>query len=132
MSACLPLSLKGLPLTPPALLFPLSNPWRFINTANAFISVVSSFSIFLGPLAGIMMADYFLIRKQQLKLSDLYRGDRESIYWFTAGFNLRAFAVWALAMFPSFPGFLYTVSSGSIYVSPAWQHTAYLGWILGA
>jgi hypothetical protein len=60
-------------------------PWEFLNTANAFISVLSGFSIFLGPLAGIMMADYFLIRRQKIKLSDLYTANKSSIYWYTHG-----------------------------------------------
>lgn len=107
-------------------------PWEFLNTANAFISVLSGFSIFLGPLAGIMMADYFLIRRQTLKLSDLYRPDSSSIYWFNHGFNPRAFVVWALAVFPCLPGWLNSVSSGSIKVSIGWVHVSYLGWLLGA
>ena len=107
-------------------------PWEFLNTANAFISVLSGFSIFLGPLAGIMMADYFLIRRQKLKLSDLYTANDSSIYWYTHGFNFRAFGVWALAVFPCLPGWLNSVSSGSIKVPIGWVHVSYLGWLLGS
>jgi len=46
------------------------------------------YSALLGPIAGVMIADYFLVRKSQLKLDDLYR--RGGLYEYTNGVNLRA------------------------------------------
>jgi nucleobase:cation symporter-1, NCS1 family len=42
----------------------------------------------LGPVAGIMIADYFLLRRLQLNISELYQ--REGVYEYRGGYNLRA------------------------------------------
>jgi len=42
----------------------------------------------LGPIAGVMIADYFLIRRSRLKVADLYR--RHGIYEYDNGVNVRA------------------------------------------
>lgn len=58
------------------------------------------------PYRGLMLADYHLIRKYRLKLSDLYRGDSTSIYWFRHGVNWRAFAAFTAGMWPLLREFL--------------------------
>ena len=52
-------------------------PWQLINRTSKFLSVVSSFSIFLAPIMGGIVADFYLVRKMRLRLSELYkfRGD---------------------------------------------------------
>lgn len=101
-----------------------------------------------------MISDYTFVRSSRLKLSHLYIANDSSNYWFyhgeildvaflhvcsadqrrrvSLGLNLRAPVIWALAIFPSFPGFLSTVSKGKIAVPIGWVHTSYLAWILGA
>ncbi|KAJ9137270.1 NCS1 nucleoside transporter [Pleurostoma richardsiae] len=78
-------------------------PWSLYNSATSFLTVVSSLNVFLGPLMGIMFADYFLIRRRTIKLTDLY-GKRESIYWYTGGWNLRAAVAWPLGVWFLMPG----------------------------
>ncbi|KAL7412540.1 NCS1 nucleoside transporter family [Mrakia frigida] len=107
------------------------NPWQLINTANTFISVLSGYSIFLGPLAGIMIADYFFLRHQKIQLSHLYIADFSSNYWFWHGINLKAPLVWAISVFPSLPGWMSILSKGKISVSEGWIHCSYLAWPLG-
>jgi NCS1 family nucleobase:cation symporter-1 len=46
------------------------------------------YSGLLGPIAGIMVTDYFIIRRKQLRLDDLYR--RNGIYEYSSGVNYRA------------------------------------------
>jgi hypothetical protein len=46
--------------------------------------------------------DFWLVRHKHWRVPDFYRGKGESIYWFTGGFNWRAFAAWTLAVWPSF------------------------------
>ena len=48
------------------------------------------YSGLLGPIAGVMIADYFLVRRSHLKLDDLYR--RNGLYEYENGINLRAVA----------------------------------------
>ena len=50
------------------------------------------YSGLLGPIAGVMIADYFLVRHAALDVDDLYA--RGGIYEYTNGFNLKA--LWAL------------------------------------
>ncbi len=57
-------------------------------------SVLSSWSVFLAPMAAILVADYFLVRHQELHVADLHVGNSSSAYWYTAGFNWRAILAW--------------------------------------
>ena len=45
-------------------------------------------------MAGIVIADYFIIHHRKLHVGDLYIGDRTSAYWYVAGFNWRAPIAW--------------------------------------
>ncbi|CED85462.1 Uridine permease/thiamine transporter/allantoin transport [Phaffia rhodozyma] len=107
------------------------NPWQLVNTATTFLSVLSGYSIFLGPLAGIMFADYFVLRRQKVRLSHLYTPNYSSDYWFFHGVNLKAPFVWACSIGPSLPGFISTVTKGKVVVSLKLVRLSYLAWPLG-
>jgi NCS1 family nucleobase:cation symporter-1 len=69
-------------------------PWKLLSDFSAYIfGWLVGYSGLLGPIAGVMIADYFLIRRSRLKVDDLYR--RHGIYEYDNGVNLRA--VMALA-----------------------------------
>ncbi|QHN02110.1 NCS1 family nucleobase:cation symporter-1 [Granulicella sp. WH15] len=64
-------------------------PWKLMASfGNYIFGWLVGYSGLLGPVAGIMVADYFLIRRTQLSVSDLYR--RNGIYEYSAGINPRA------------------------------------------
>ncbi|KAJ5731712.1 Allantoin permease [Penicillium malachiteum] len=69
-----------------------SNPWKLVNTATIFLTVLSSYSVFLGPMTGLMISSYFVINRQKIKVDDLYIGNSTSLYWYTWGVNWRALA----------------------------------------
>ena len=48
-------------------------PWALVSGATVYISVMSGYATFLGPMTGLMVFDYVLIRKQKMKLSSLVR-----------------------------------------------------------
>jgi NCS1 family nucleobase:cation symporter-1 len=73
-----------------AILSPVVNPWRLVNTATTFLTVLSSYSVFLAPMTGLMTASYLMVNKRKLNIDDLYCGDSRSIYWYTRGANWRA------------------------------------------
>jgi NCS1 family nucleobase:cation symporter-1 len=75
-------------------------PWNFVNNAGKFITVLSGWSVFLSGMTGILIGDYFLVRKTQLHKGDMYRGNRGSAYWYTAGFNWRAIVAWIMGVWP--------------------------------
>lgn len=70
-----------------------------------FVDVLSSYGCFLGPMIAIMTSDFFIVRKQKLKLIDLYNPSKDSIYWFTAGINWRAYVSWVCGFVPGITGF---------------------------
>lgn len=72
------------------LISPIVNPWRLVNTATTFLTVLSSYSVFLGPMTGMMVASYFVVNRQKINVDDLFHGEASSIYWYTAGVNWRA------------------------------------------
>jgi NCS1 family nucleobase:cation symporter-1 len=67
----------------------LMMPWKLLSDFNSYIfGWLVGYSGLLGPIAGIMIADYYIVRKQNLILGDLYR--RSGSYEYQAGFNARS------------------------------------------
>lgn len=58
--------------------------------------------MFVAPLAGINAVDFWVIRRLRWSVPDFYIGNKNSIYWYTAGLNWRAFLAWTLVVWPSF------------------------------
>ena len=106
-------------------------PWELLSSAAVFISVLSAYSVFLGPIIGIQVCDYWLIRKTTVKLSDLFHPDPGSIYFFWNGFNPRSFVAWFLGFATQLPGFAAAVTPGRVQVPDAWTHLFNLAFPLG-
>ena len=69
-------------------------PWRLLANYGTYIfGWLVGYSGFLGPIAGVMICDYFVIRKKIILVEDLYR--RGGFYEFTRGVNWRAVAALA-------------------------------------
>ena len=69
------------------------------------------YSALLGPIGGILIADYFVYRRRKLNLAALYQTDGE--YRFTNGFSFVALIAFVAGVLPSLPGFLVNVQSCS-------------------
>ncbi len=66
-------------------------PWKLVSDFNSYIfGWLVGYSGLLGPIAGVMIADYFILRKSTLVIGDLYR--RGGDYEYSGGFNYRALA----------------------------------------
>jgi len=64
-------------------------PWKLLADYSAYIfGWLIGYSSFLGPIAGILICDYFIIRKRYLNAKDLYQ--TEGLYTYHKGFNLKA------------------------------------------
>ncbi|KAI1469647.1 uracil permease [Daldinia caldariorum] len=83
-------------------------PWQLVNRAVTFIQVLSSFSVFLSPMIGLMAADFFILRGRKIRLSHLYTGT-ESSYWYWNGFNWRAIVAWICGWVSTIGGLIVTV-----------------------
>jgi NCS1 family nucleobase:cation symporter-1 len=79
-------------------------PWRLLASHTDYIQWLVSYSGLLGPVAGIMIADYFFIRRTRLDTESLYR--REGPYEYSKGFNLRALVALAAGVFAALIGLL--------------------------
>ncbi|MBA3579719.1 MAG: NCS1 family nucleobase:cation symporter-1 [Gemmatimonadaceae bacterium] len=103
-------------------------PWKLYNDASAYIFTwLIGYGALLGPVAGIMIADYFLIRKRVLRPDALFLRDRQ--YEYKGGFNPVAMAALILGVLPNFPGFLGVI--GAID-APAWAERIYdWAWFVG-
>ena len=83
-------------------------PWKLIADPNGYIFTwLIAYSSLLGPVGGIMIADYFFIRRKELKVNDLY--SRIGNYSYTNGFNRSAVIALLLGIVPNIPGFLVTI-----------------------
>ncbi len=73
-------------------------PWKLMASFGSYIfGWLVGYSGLLGPVAGIMVADYFLLRHCYLEVPGLYRTD--GLYIYTRGFNPRAIAALILGIF---------------------------------
>ncbi len=80
-------------------------PWRLYTNAAAYIFTwLIGYGALLGPVAGIMIADYFVVRRGALVVDDLYR--RDGSYEYSRGFNWVAIGALLLGVAPSLPGFV--------------------------
>ena len=83
----------------------LMMPWKLYNDAAAYIFTwLIGYGALLGPVAGIMIADYFIVRRQQLDPVDLYR--RGGAYEYRNGVNWVAVVALVAGVAPNVPGFL--------------------------
>ncbi|KAM0335219.1 hypothetical protein ACHAQA_000261 [Verticillium albo-atrum] len=113
-----------------ALLSSIVNPWRLVNTATVFLIVLSSYSVFLAPMTGLMVASYLVVNKRKLSIDDMYRGGKDSIYWYTAGLNWRAPVAWIIGVVPCMPGFIAAVNL-NVTVSDGATELYYMSYIYG-
>jgi NCS1 family nucleobase:cation symporter-1 len=80
-------------------------PWKLLaDFSNYIFNWLVGYSGFLGPIAGVMICDYFVIRKQIILVEDLYQS--HGFYEFSGGFNLRAIAALAIGAGVAFIGLI--------------------------
>jgi NCS1 family nucleobase:cation symporter-1 len=83
----------------------LMMPWELMASASAYIFTwLIGYSGLMGAIGGIMIADYFILRKKNLNLAELFKTD--GIYSYSGGFNPRAIVALIIAILPVVPGFI--------------------------
>src|SRR5262249_33728240 len=85
-----------------------------------------AYSSLLGAVGGVLIADYYVIRRTRLDLQALYQG--AGPYWYARGFNPIALVALAVGIAPCAPGFLGTV--GALEVSPMWISLYHYAWFI--
>jgi len=80
-------------------------PWQLMSSMSAYIFTwLIGYSGLMGAIGGILICDYFVIRKKHLELAELFKTD--GIYSYGSGFNWRAIAALVVAIAPVVPGFI--------------------------
>jgi len=80
-------------------------PWNLLKNSNEFTSYLSAYSVFLSSIAGVMVTEYYIIRKGHYNVKDLYNIEKDSWYWYTYGINFRAYAAYIAGILINVVGF---------------------------
>jgi NCS1 family nucleobase:cation symporter-1 len=83
-------------------------PWKLVADPSGYIFTwLIGYSALLGPIGGVMIADYFVYRSRQLNVPDLYSDT--GAYRYSGGFSWVAIVALLAGALPSLPGFLATI-----------------------
>ncbi len=109
----------------------LMQPWKLVADPTGYIFTwLIAYSALLGAVGGVLIADYFLVRRTRLDLPGLYRKDGP--YWYSGGFNPLALVALVLGIIPCIPGFLATVAPTHMpTISPIWTQLYHYAWFIG-
>lgn len=110
----------------------LMMPWKLLASVGDYLFVwLVGYSALLGPIGGIMIADYFIVRKTELVVDDLY-SDKGAYSFGGSGWNWRAMGILAIAVAPNVPGFL--AAAGVVdgdAVAPIFHDLYTYAWFVG-
>jgi nucleobase:cation symporter-1, NCS1 family len=108
----------------------LMQPWKLVADPSGYIYTwLVAYSALLGSVGGVLIADYFVIRKTRLDLNGLYQ--KNGPYWYRGGFNLLALIALMLGIAPCVPGFVATVSANWKESVPAvWVNLYHYAWFI--
>lgn len=104
-------------------------PWKLIESSSGYIFTwLVGYSALLGPVGGIVLVDYYLVRRRRLDVHALYQS--EGAYSYSRGWNLRALVALVCGVLPNLPGFL--AASGVLESVPPVFDTIYVyAWFVG-
>jgi NCS1 family nucleobase:cation symporter-1 len=85
-------------------------PWKLYSDAAAYIFTwLLGYSSLMGALGGILIADYWIVRRQQLAVDDLFR--MRGRYAYARGINPRAITALVISIAPVVPGFIRAITT---------------------
>jgi NCS1 family nucleobase:cation symporter-1 len=101
--------------------------WLTILSQIGILSFIDTFGAFFGPLFGIIVADYYLIQKENLSNKDLYSDSKDSSYYYSGGWHIKG--IYSLII-----GFIFSASTiwntNLMFLqSYAWIIGAFVSWI---
>jgi len=98
-------------------------PWKIMDSAGDYVFIwLVGYSGLMGAIAGIMICDYWVLRRQLLNLRELF--DPTGQYSYAGGVNWRAIAALVIGIAPCVPGFLDAATGGKI-AAPLFFKTLY-------
>ena len=114
-----------------AILGLLIMPWKLIADPSGYIFTwLVGYSALLGPVAGILLADYFLVRRSHVVVDDLYR--LQGLYTYQNGYNPIALIALTAGVLPNLPGFLTQIKALDAAAVPDFFNQLYhYAWFAG-
>jgi len=82
----------------------------------------------MGPIAGILVSDFYLVRKKKLDIRAMYDPNGRYRYW--RGWNWRAWLTFSIAVGPILPGFAQSINP-TINISAGAEHLYTFSWTWG-
>ena len=116
------ISLKGASFTIGFFGFFIGIFWLTFLSQIGILSIIDTLGAFFGPLFGLMISDFYFIKKSKLNNKDIYSLDKEGAYFYSAGWHLKG--VYSLIL-----GFIFAAST--IWNSNLMFLQSY-SWIIGA
>jgi NCS1 family nucleobase:cation symporter-1 len=105
----------------------LLQPWKLVANAHVYIDGwLGGYALLLGAVGGVLIADYYLLRRTKLDVAGLYR--QAGPYWYRGGFNPWAVVALAAGIAPCVPGFLGTVNL--LKVRQEWLTLYHYAWFV--
>lgn len=106
-------------------------PWKLIADPSGYIFTwLIAYSSLLGPVGGIMIADYYFVRKQTLNVDALYNA--KSKYSYSNGYNNAGIIALLAGILPNVPGFLLQINAVNATTFPVWLSDLYhYAWFVG-
>lgn len=95
-------------------------PWNLFNSPVVIHYTLDVLAAFIGPLFGILIADYYLISRGKIHVDDLYKDHAGGAYWYDNGINRKAL----YALIPS-------VLVGLVITFANWSVVADFNWFIG-
>ena len=96
--------------------------WLPLLSQIGILAFVDTFGSFFGPLFGVMVVDYYIIKKSELSNEDIFSLDEDSLYFYSNGWHVKA-------IYSLFLGFIFAAST--IWNSSLMIFQSY-SWIIGA
>ena len=95
-------------------------PWHLLSSSNNFTTYLSAYSVFLSSITGVIICDYYLIRKGYLELKSLYSVNPSLPYYYLSGWSWRAYLSYFCGILINIVGFIDAVGEpmpiGAVYI----------------
>jgi NCS1 family nucleobase:cation symporter-1 len=106
-------------------------PWKLLASTQGYVFVwLTGYGALLGPIAGIMIADYWIVRRTRLEVDDLYAA--EGVYRYFRGWNPAALIAFIVPVLVNLPGFLHSAVPAAFgSIGPLWTGVYNYAWFVG-
>jgi NCS1 family nucleobase:cation symporter-1 len=106
----------------------LITPWNLYNNPDVIHYTLETLGAFIGPLFGVLIADYYLVRKQHVVVDDLFTMSPGGRYWYRNGYNPPAIIATAIGAAIAMVPVLWTNGPGMATTA---QYSWFIGMALG-